>query len=115
MRPSKEPDPSLWMVCKNHEDFPNKSIYLAYYRAKKSFPRVGRYPLWHALASLSPQWVTYRHKDGSDRWWLRRYKYGDMRDIVKDKTFFEVGMWYARYFEKSAGDKFFVYEEMSDG
>lgn len=113
MRPAKAPDPEKWVLCLGADTFPNKSVMLAHFGRDKTERK--SYPLWYGLASRYPQWEVYRAKDGSDRWWIQAFQYGQRRTLIKDVPFLMVGAWYSHFMnEKKWTDVHFVYEEASD-
>ena len=115
MRPSKEPDHKKWALCLWSGDYPNKSVMLARF-GRKSKDKEKPYPLWYGLASRYPQWEVYRAKDGSDRWWIQAFQYGQRHTLIKDVPFLMLGAWYSHFMnEKDWTDVHFVYEEEEHG
>ena len=111
-RPSKEPTADKWHLCLCSDDYPNRSVKLACFPRKPNQLK-GDYPLWYALASRYPQWEVYRAKDGSDRWWIQDYQYGQRHTLIKDAPFLAVGAWYAKFMrEDSWTAVHFIYEEV---
>lgn len=114
-RPSKEPTADKWVLCLGADTFPNKSVKLAWFPRARNHSDRGC-PLWYALASRYPQWETYRAKDGSDRWWIQDYRYGQRHTLIKDVPFLAVGAWYAKFMTELGWTPVqFIYEEQDHG